>query len=366
MRHRQIWVAVLCVTLLSGASAQFARRRTISKGPRALGLIEIDSRGRAHLVPVTIMIDGKFYDASVYKADPVPMALDAGTVYEGLKSGVSQGLFTVNNPIPHNGWLGLGIWKSNEQIEAEKEKAKARAAKLAEKPAVDFKAGGPLRLSRTPEGAHPKPAAAAPSKKDNEDADRPVLKKTEPDAEAAPSLTAVESERPVLRRQEPGETEEQIKIEPDDKPLQGALTVIPAISDADGPQPRPYTYETKPEEDRDFMQKMSAMAAKEVEHRVEMLSGADAKAKAGRKAAPEFQDAKLKVVDISETNEAWSRGRIFTATSTRLLRIRQTTTISTFSRGMSSLMSWMRTATGAANCCSSRSGIPGRDMRYTA
>jgi hypothetical protein len=250
------------------------------------------------------MIDGKFYDASVYKADPVPMALDAGTVYEGLKSGVSQGLFTVNNPIPHNGWLGLGSWKSNEQIEAEKEKAKARAAKLAEKPAVDFKAGGPPRLSRTPEGAHPKPAAAAPSKKDNEDADRPVLKKTEPDAEAAPSLTAVESERPVLRRQEPGETEEQIKIEPDDKPLQGALTVIPAISDADGPQPRPYTYETKPEEDRDFMQKMSAMAAKEVEHRVEMLSGADAKAKAGRKAAPEFQDAKLKVVDISETNEA--------------------------------------------------------------
>ena len=150
--------AVLCASLFHASSAQVAKRRAISKGPRALGLVEVDAQGRGHLVPVTIMIDGKFYDASVYKADPVPMALQPGTVYEGLKAGVSQGLFTVSNPLPQHGWLGLGSWKTNEQIAAEKEKAKARSAKLAEKPADDFKAGGPPRLSRTPEGAHPKAA----------------------------------------------------------------------------------------------------------------------------------------------------------------------------------------------------------------
>ena len=250
------------------------------------------------------MIDGKFFDASVYKADPVPMALQPGTVYEGLKSGISQGLFTVNSAIPNKGWLGLGIWKSNEQIEAEKERAKTRAAKLAEKHEDDIKAGGPPRLSRTPEGAHPKPAETVPAKKADDDSGRPVLKKSEREAQAAESLAAVESDRPMLRRPGPGESQQQVKAEPDNKPLLGALTVIPAISDAGGPQPCPYTYSTKPEEDQDFMKKMRAMAADEVKHRAEMLSGGEVKAKPGRATPPEFHDETLKVLDISGTNEA--------------------------------------------------------------
>ena len=117
MGYRRALIAtVICSLSLGAASAQLAKRRAISKGPRALGLVEVDSQGRGHLVPVAIMIDGQFYDASVYKADPVPMSLEPGTVYEGVKAGVSQGLFTVSNPIPQHGWLGLGSWKSNEQI----------------------------------------------------------------------------------------------------------------------------------------------------------------------------------------------------------------------------------------------------------
>jgi len=265
------------------------------------------------------MIDGKFYDASVYKADPIPMALQPGTVYEGLKAGVSQGLFTVSNPVPQHGWLGLGSWKSNEQIAAEKEKAKARSAKLAEKPADDFKAGGPPRLSRTPEGAHPqaaettKPAESASEKPASEDSDRPVLKKPTPPPQAAPSSAVDDSDRPMLRRQQPGEVSEQTKIEPDEKPLQGKLNVIPAISDADGPQPHPYTYETKPEEDQNFMKKMTAMAADEVKRRAEMLSSDASKKTKSSGTPPEFHDQQLKVLDISGTNEAVL---IFSATAT--------------------------------------------------
>ncbi len=66
-----------------------------------MALIQLADNGRAHLIPVTIMINGNFYDASVYKADPVPMALQPGTVYEGVKAGVSQGLFTAR-------WSGPG------------------------------------------------------------------------------------------------------------------------------------------------------------------------------------------------------------------------------------------------------------------
>lgn len=313
--RRALIAAVICSLLSCAASAQVAKRRAVSKGPRALGLIEIDSQGRGHLVPVAIMIDGQFYDASVYKADPVPMALQPGTVYEGVKAGISQGLFTVSNPVPQHGWLGLGSWKSNDQIATEKEKAKARSAKLAEKPADDFKAGGPPRLSRTPEGAHPKtaetqkPTETASTTPAPDDSDRPVLRKPTPPPQPATAAPIDDSDRPVLRRQEPGEAKEQTRIEPDKTPLQGKLNVIPAISDADGPQPRPYTYQTKPEEDQDFMKKMSAMAADEVKHRAEMLSGDQGQKPVGKKAksatvTPEFHDQQLKVLDISGTNEA--------------------------------------------------------------
>ena len=310
MGHRWALIpALLCTVLLGVGSAQIAKRRAISKGPRALGLIEIDAKGQAHLVPVTIMIDGKFYDASVYKADPVPMALQPGTVYEGVKSGVSQGLFTVTNPVPQNGWLGLGLWKTEDQIKAEKAKSEARSAKLAEKPADDFKAGGPPRLSRTPDGEHPKaaetakPAETRPAQPATDDSDRPQLKKSTPAPETAPA-SVDDSGRPTLRRQEPGQAQEQTRIEADTTPLQGKLNVIPAISDADGPQPRPYTYQTKPEEDQDFMKKMSAMAADDVKRRAEMLSGDEGKKTKSNTLTPEFHDQQLKVLDLSGTNEA--------------------------------------------------------------
>jgi hypothetical protein len=85
-------------------------------GPRALGLLQMTANGKATLVPIAIMIDGKFYDATAYKAAPVPMALYSGTVYEGERTGKSVGIFTVsgalrsrtpNAPTP---WLGSGLW----------------------------------------------------------------------------------------------------------------------------------------------------------------------------------------------------------------------------------------------------------------
>jgi hypothetical protein len=40
-----------------------------------LGLVQLLPNGKARLVPITILYDGEFYDASAYKASPVPMAL---------------------------------------------------------------------------------------------------------------------------------------------------------------------------------------------------------------------------------------------------------------------------------------------------
>lgn len=84
--------------------------------PRALAVLQMTANGKVTLVPVAILINGKFWDASVYKADPVPMALETGTVYEGERTGSSVGLFTigsalhslaVNAQVP---WIGTGSW----------------------------------------------------------------------------------------------------------------------------------------------------------------------------------------------------------------------------------------------------------------
>ena len=54
------------------------------KGPRAIAVVEwqADARGRAipKLLPVTILDGGRFYDASLYRATPVPMAFASVTL----------------------------------------------------------------------------------------------------------------------------------------------------------------------------------------------------------------------------------------------------------------------------------------------
>jgi hypothetical protein len=310
MRHgRKAFAAVICALLLSTAGAQIARRRVVSKGPRALGLVEVASDGRAMLVPVVIMISGSFYDASVYKADPVPMALQPETVYEGFKTGVSQGLFTVTTGVDDYGWIGAGKWKTDAQIAAEKEKRKERIAKLEEKPPEDDTEGGPPRLTRSPEKEHP------PSSKDG-----PVLHrrsdsesdKSEPATLAPPKMSAslaeAEADRPILRREPADEPREEAK--PDTHPIKDPVQIIPAISDAGGPRPRSYAYAMKPDEEQAFLEKMKAMAAPEIEHRAQRLAGEAARAnktrarKSSAVEAPEFHNVQLRVFDVSGTNEA--------------------------------------------------------------
>src|SRR5437588_243845 len=153
--YRKAVSAVICGLTLAPCVplfAQYAKKRQVSKGPRAVGVLELAANGKAHLVPVTIMLDGKFYDAGAYKADPVPMALQPQTVYEALKSGVSQGLFTVSGAMaPDTGWIADGRWRSTADIKADAERNKAEAAKKAYKAPEEV--AGPPKFRRAPGSA---------------------------------------------------------------------------------------------------------------------------------------------------------------------------------------------------------------------
>ena len=54
-------------------SAQYTGQAKVSR-MRAVGLLRIDAKGKARLFPVTVFIDGKYYDAHFYEANPVPFA----------------------------------------------------------------------------------------------------------------------------------------------------------------------------------------------------------------------------------------------------------------------------------------------------
>jgi hypothetical protein len=333
---------IFASAVLPVALAQYAKKRQVSKGPRAVGLLELAGNGKAHLIPVTIMIDGKFYDAGAYKADPVPMALQYETVYEAVKSGVSQGLFTVSGALQEkNAWVGDGKWRSTAEIEAEKTRAKALKAKLAQK--APEEPSGPPRLRRAPnsEGdgsAAPPQTGQTTSQKPGSNGGgssptagptptQPAPKTTKSGSssdESDTSSTYVDApDRPVLRHQPASDTpHEQTKEGNESEPLKGPIQLIPAVSDAAGPEARPYAYQMKPEEEQNFLKKMLAIASDDVQARAEHLlaeSGSDAAPKPATKTqartraktikpthsvpTPEFQNVQLKVFNLTNSNE---------------------------------------------------------------
>jgi hypothetical protein len=168
-------VALLaCMALCAGVAAAQEEKPEIATGehkaakkknggPRALGLLQMSANGKKSLVPIAILVNGKFWDASAYKADPVPMALEVGTVYEAERAGSSLGLFTVNSALHSiavnapSPWIGTGNWLAAGS-EAPKTELKAETAP------VGIDTGElPPRLTRDPTKVTRAPSTPASS-----------------------------------------------------------------------------------------------------------------------------------------------------------------------------------------------------------
>src|SRR6185437_13373505 len=156
MPRRFVICAVLLLTMTPLSLAQFSSARPSTQkrdtGPRALALLELSPNGAGHLVPIAIMIGDDFFDASAYKADPVPMALDSGTVYEAVQTGVFQGLFTITTAAQTGiYWTGRGKWQTSAEVAsaaaAKKKRAEAKPPTLS-----DPDSGPPKLLRRSAEG----------------------------------------------------------------------------------------------------------------------------------------------------------------------------------------------------------------------
>ena len=333
-----------------------------------MGLMELAPNGKARLIPITILIDGKYYDASAYKAAPVPMALWSDTVYEAVHTGVSLGLFTVTGALQRKGagdateWMAEGTWQTATSIKEKAAKKPVpsvpRGMNEDEGPPVLRRAGGekpkppdpPAAPTPPPQtqpaasssqGATPAPSpqpappaastSSTPSQpqdaqedKAPEDKDRPSLKRGK--AGAASAEEAQKKATAAASAKVGGHTTTQTPASAT-KPGSSSATqpateaanqiqLIPAISDSNGPDPLPYTYNLKPEEEQQFRKKMLAIAADEVRARASQLGSASTatpqplhtpsqhgKAPAAKPVQPTFEDVQLRVFDLADINE---------------------------------------------------------------
>jgi hypothetical protein len=102
-----------CLIAFTTATAQRRRAHQL----RATALVErtTDADGvvTARLIPITILDEGRFYDAGIYKATPRPMAVVPGIVYEAQKCGQPVGYVTVGNAAKDKdgAWMAPGKWE---------------------------------------------------------------------------------------------------------------------------------------------------------------------------------------------------------------------------------------------------------------
>lgn len=331
--------------------AQVARKAKQGKGPRALGLLELSSDGKARLIPIAIMVDGKFYDAAAYKASPVPLALTGETVYEAERNGVSQGLFTVGDAIKAgSSWFADGKWRpagsepkkhvaAKPKLEEDEGPPRLRRpdSEKPQKPPADAKTPAatpapsqpPPTTSTTPSAppADATPKTAPPDAKpddpigqlntaaNDEDPNRPVLERgkieTLGSAERREAASGVSKKGAIPASTKPGATPS-----PSAKPATASKTtqLIPAISDAGGPDPRPYAYDLKPNEETKIRQQMLAMAADAITAKARPGSVPAPASKTATRpgtpahhpakgAQPTFSDVQFRAFDLWNTNE---------------------------------------------------------------
>ena len=89
------------------------------------------------------------------------------------------------------------------------------------------------------------------------------------------------------------------------------MQLIPAISDADGPDPRPYAFSLKPDEEQKLRKKILALAGDEVRTRAAQLAAESQPAThtstpSGTKAKPpqpSFEEVQFHAFDLSNSNE---------------------------------------------------------------
>ena len=285
------------------------------------------------------------------------MALWADTVYEGIRTGVSLGLFTVTAPQQRKDesgatvWWADGRWQTADSIKAMAarkrpapstprginddegppvlRRAGAEKPKPPEAPPAPTTQPAPASApaptptatpSATPAASASSSPATPPQSQDDQapaDKDRPTLKRGQAGAISAEEAqkkvstsASVKAGTPAASPTSPPTTSASSGAQPANQDQ-----LIPAISDPHPSDSLPYNYKMTPQEEEQFRKKMLAMAADEIRTRAAQLAPGSAAAKpvqassprskatAAKPVQPTFEDVQLQVFDLADINE---------------------------------------------------------------
>jgi hypothetical protein len=266
-RSRFLASAVLVLVCAAAVTTAFAQRRKAHK-LRATAVVEVttDSAGivATHIFPVTILDEGSFHDAGIYKATPRPMALDNGIVYEAQKEGIPVGYATILSSTNNKGWTALGKWQVADEPKKAQAQAPAPVTPGDDRPVIHR---GDAVPSATPSST-PAPgtsdstnSASSPSAPSNDssgapdDADRPVLRRRSP-SQPEPASTPQPSPTPSTQTPAEGLPVPRTKL-----PVitSGTKTFV-AVSDNESADIRSFAFKWKPGEEQQMEVKMRKLA----------------------------------------------------------------------------------------------------------
>jgi hypothetical protein len=255
-------MCVLAALLACALPLALRGQKKQPRGPRAIAVVAWTSdRATPNvrtsvLTPIAILAEGRYYDANLYLAQPMPLALDSGVIYDVLKNGDPIGTFTVGGALDKNdAWYGTGLFQ-------DKSSAAPQSAK-----------GGPLTL-------HSRNGGKAPESTSNSAAadDRPRLRRGPPPPQAPQQQTDSElasidrdPNRPKLHRETEGEIQQekaqQKKAEaanPQAILNDSETHMLAAVSDAHGPEEHSFVFHYKDNEKEDLRSAMEKLARSEL------------------------------------------------------------------------------------------------------
>lgn len=226
------------------------------KGPRAIAVVAwtedtaTPPQYLSVLTPIAILVDGTWYNANLYMAQPAPMAVDPGVIYDVQKTGESIGAFTISSAREKDAsWYGAGIFEALGAVGAQTKigvpgQGSSASAAPAQKPAADEDDDRP-HLHR---GAAPPTTPKLKHEQDTElqkidsDPNRPRLRRGVPEDLQKERETTAQNANPAAVFKAP-ETH-----------------MLAAVSDESGAEPRSFAFHSRPGEVSMIQAKMEKLA----------------------------------------------------------------------------------------------------------
>src|SRR5579859_7300357 len=239
---RRLIVQLTLLALLLAPLAAVPRHH----GLRGIAVLDFTDPKGARLLPVLIMADDTIYDANTYLAQPRPMAVEPGNIYDGTKAGQLAGSFTITDAHQNKGvWYGDGQWALPRTRRASR-RTTEKTSDQDERPILRKPGSGTTATTTPPPPPNPEPAP--------EDEGRPTLRRGQP----APTTTTTPPPQPTTINPPPPPTGQ---VQPTLRDT-GQARMLAAVSDPQWSDFRSFVYPVQPQFEKQYRQGALALLDK--------------------------------------------------------------------------------------------------------